>query len=187
MKERACALIVLATLVISGAASAQTNAPSDRALALPEADPPAIEPRTDREPPAPTRPEDAPVIPSFQRRSAQQAGGNANELNTGDERAREKLPGGSVSETLSARDLYHGNYCGHGNRGQGAAPTDELDAACKRHDECYEAARHRSCACNVVLAREALVLANTARLSRELRGRAASVVQAAQLMECEKP
>lgn len=187
MKECACALIVLATLVFSGAASAQTSAPSDSTLALPEADPPIIEPRTDTEPPAPTRPEDAPLIPSFQRRSAQQAGGNANELNTSDERAREKLPGGSVSETLSARDLYHGNYCGHGNRGQGAEPTDELDAACKRHDECYDTAGRRSCACDVALQREALALANTARLSRELRGRAASVLQAAQLMSCEKP
>lgn len=161
--------------------------PADRALARPEADQPAIEPRTDREPPAPTRPEDAPPVPSFQRGSGQQAGGPANELNTGDERAAEKLPGGSVSETLSGRDLYHGNYCGHGSRGTGVAPADELDAVCKRHDECFEAAGRRSCACDVVLQREALALANAARLSRELRTRAASVAQAAQAMACEKP
>src|SRR5215203_4083350 len=47
-------------------------------------------------------------------------------------------------------------------RGPGLPPTDELDAACKRHDECHDAVQHRSCACDTALQREALALANTA-------------------------
>ncbi len=171
-------------LAFSGVALAQTD---DEQTPQPVISPPLVEPRTDTEPPAPARREDAPAIPSFQRGSGSRAGGPANELNTGDERATERLPGGSVSNSISGRDLYHGNYCGHGNRGEGVAPTDELDAACKRHDDCYGAARRRSCACDAVLKREALVLANTARLSRVLRARAASVAEAADFMGCQEP
>ena len=186
MKACARALIVLAATAVAGAAVPQTNVPAAQAPAPPGAGSTVIEPRTDTEPPVPRR-ENTPLVPSFQRGSGQRAGGPANELNTGDERATEKQPGGSVSEAVSGRDLYHGNYCGHGNRGSALAPTDELDAACMRHDECYNAAGHRSCACNVVLQREALAVADRTRLSRELRSRAASVAQAAQVMECERP
>lgn len=187
MKLRACALLVLAALALGGPALAQAEAPVEAQSAAPEPGPAPADARTEAsEPPAP-RPEDAPPVPSFQSRSGQRAGGPANELNTRDTRATEELPGGSATEAIAGRDLYHGNYCGHGQRGAELAPTDELDAVCKRHDDCFDAAGRRSCACNTVLRREALAVANTARLSRELRARAASVAQAAELMECVRP
>ena len=144
MRQGAGVLIIFAVTVKAATALAQTDAPSGDAPASSETSPTLVEPRTDTEAPTPTRPNTAPPIPSFQRGSGTRAGGPANELNTGDERASEEPPGGSASEAVSGRDLYHGNYCGHGNRGPGLPPTDELDAACKRHDECYDAAQRRS-------------------------------------------
>ena len=93
---------------------------------------------------------DKPIIPSFLRASPSRAGGSANELNTGDSRATEKLPGGDVVATVTGRDLYHGNFCGHGNRGNDKNPTDTLDAACKRHDECFDRT-DRSCSWTVLI------------------------------------
>lgn len=184
MKQRIGLLILLVVALIGGPVAAQTEAPAE---APPEAAAPAGDARTDTADPAAPRPEDAPPVPSFQRGSGQRAGGPANELNTRDQRATEQLPGGSAADAVAGRDLYHGNYCGHGQRAAGLAPADELDAVCKRHDECFDAAGRRSCACNTVLRREALAVANTARFSRELRARAASVAEAAELMGCEQP
>jgi hypothetical protein len=137
-------------------------------------------------PPA-AEPSDPPPIPDFLRRSGSRAGGPANELNTGDGRARERLPGGSVARMLSGRDLYHGNYCGPGDRGPGRAPTDALDSACRAHDACYTAAGHRSCGCDRALQRAALTAASDAALSRTLRARAASVAESVVLMNCSEP
>lgn len=128
-----------------------------------------------------------PEVPSFQRGSNTRAGGPANELNTSDGRKKEELPGGSVRNALTGADLYHGNHCGMGTRGAELAPTDELDASCQRHDQCYEKAGRRSCACDHQLRQEALTVSTTGRLSRELRARALSVSQAAELMECQEP
>jgi hypothetical protein len=128
-----------------------------------------------------------PEVPKFQRGSSTRAGGPANELNTNDGRKSQELPGGSVANALSGTDLYHGNHCGTGTRGANLAPTDELDATCQRHDQCYEKAGRRSCACDRQLRQEALTVSTTARLSRELRARALSVSQAAELMECQEP
>jgi hypothetical protein len=128
-----------------------------------------------------------PQIPSFQRGSATHAGGPANELNTGDDRAERKLPGGSAADAITGADLYHGNYCGRGDRGPGAPPMDELDAACMRHDACYDQRGDRSCACDKQLGQEAVAVSNMKSLSRELRARAAAVAEAASLMGCNKP
>jgi hypothetical protein len=128
-----------------------------------------------------------PEVPSFQRGSNTRAGGPANELNTNDDRKEQELPGGSVRKALAGTDLYHGNHCGKGTRGAELPPTDELDATCLRHDQCYERAGRASCACDKQLRREALTVSTTARLSRELRARALSVAQAAELMECQDP
>lgn len=193
MKEFARVLILL-TAVLGGPALAQTEAPaeappavSDPSVSEPSAAEPLGDARTDASDPAAPRPEDAPPITSFQRGSAQRAGGPANELNTRDARASEELPGGSAQDAIAGRDLYHGNYCGYGQRSAGLPATDELDAACKRHDECFDAAGRRSCACNASLRRDAVAVSNLASLSRELRARAASVAQAAELMECQQP
>ena len=124
-------------------------------------------------------------IPSFQRGSPTRAGGPANELNTGDERAEARLGGGSVADALTGKDLYHGNHCGMGTRGKELAPTDELDASCQRHDACYEKAGGPTCECDRALRREALSVSTTVALSRELRSRALSVAEAAELMACK--
>ena len=137
-------------------------------------------------------PEDAPPIPSFQRSTGSQAGGPANALNTQDQRAREALPDGSVADVATGRNLYHGNYCGPGDRGRDAdgaplAPVDALDAACQRQDSCYDQAAARSCACDRSLKREALRLSEDSSLSWALRGRAASVIEGMDVIACTEP
>ena len=124
-----------------------------------------------------------PLIPSFLRNSPTRAGGPANELNTGDQRATEKLPGGSVADAVSGRDLYHGNYCGYGNRGYDKPPVDDLDAACMRHDQCFDQT-NRSCGCNAALKVDAYKVSEMRSASRELRMRAASVIESIAGMKC---
>ena len=124
-----------------------------------------------------------PLIPSFQSRTATKAGGPANELNTGDARATEKLPEGGIAAAATGRDLFHGNFCGYGNRGYSLAPTDALDAACKRHDECFDKT-NRSCSCNAALKRDAHRVSELKSASRDLRVRAVSVVEAIPAMGC---
>jgi hypothetical protein len=126
---------------------------------------------------------DKPLVPSFQRRTATKAGGPANELNTGDRRAKEVLPGGDVAAAITGRDLYHGNFCGLGNRGDHLVSADPLDEVCKRHDQCFERT-NRSCSCNEPLQREAYRVAELKSAPRELRARAASIVEAAPAIPC---
>ncbi len=172
-----CVLALIAGLMPLGAFAQEPTLPDERTpegalqydapVAAQEADP------------------DKPLIPSFQRRTATKAGGPANELNTGDSRAREQLPGGDIAAAVTGRDLYHGNFCGHGNRGDDLAPTDELDAACKRHDVCFDET-NRSCSCNTALRRDAYRVAELKTASRELRTRAVSVIEAIPAMECRR-
>lgn len=146
---------------------------------------PADPPVEEAQPAAPRR--EMPAIPSFQRGTGTRAGGPANELNTGDRRATERPSGGDVGATVAGSDLYHGNYCGRGDRGPGLPPVDELDAVCKRHDDCYTRAGRRSCQCDQQLKRDALAVAELRNLSREVRARAASVAEASEVMGCEAP
>lgn len=124
-------------------------------------------------------------VPGFQRRSGQSAGGPANELNTGDDRATQELPGGDIGAVATNGQLYHGNFCGPGDGGAGEAPTDALDAACRAHDLCYDQAA-RSCACDADLRRAALAVAADPQQSRELRKRAAIVSQSTDIMACAR-
>ena len=133
--------------------------------------------------PIPDGETEKPLIPSFQRRTATKAGGPANELNTGDQRAHEKLPDGNVAAAVTGRELYHGNFCGRGSRGDELTSTDPLDEACKRHDACFDST-NRACSCNDELRRDAFRVAELKTVSRELRARAASLVQAAPAIEC---
>ncbi len=128
---------------------------------------------------------DKPLIPSFQRKP-NRAGGPANELNTGDYRAREQLPGGDVAAAVTGADLFHGNFCGRGNRGDELVSTDPLDEVCKRHDACFDRT-NRSCGCNEELRQEAYRVSELKTVSRELRARAASIVQAAPAIPCRAP
>jgi hypothetical protein len=130
--------------------------------------------------------ENKPPIPSFLKRDPNKAGGPANELNTGDARASERLPGGDAAGAATGATLYHGNFCGLGNRGDDLLSTDPLDEACKRHDECFDRT-NRACSCNESLRQDAYRVSELKTASRELRARAANVVLAAPAIECRGP
>jgi hypothetical protein len=83
-----------------------------------------------------------------------------------------------VTGAISGRELYHRNYCGRGSRGTDLLPpADDLDAACMRHDICYDSAGYPSCNCDQALKREAITVADPRAHSRELRGRAATIAE----------
>ena len=126
-------------------------------------------------------------IPKALRGSGTKAGGPANDLNSGGRPAEPALPRSDLARVLDGRELFHGNYCGAGQRGPDLPPTDALDAACMRHDACYEAAAYRSCACDATLKREAARVADRPDISPQIRQRALSVTQAADLMQCKTP
>ncbi len=93
-------------------------------------------------------------------------------------------PAGSVTEALAGRVPYHGNYCGRANRG--GEPIDVLDAACKAHDDCYDAAGDGACSCDRAIERESLALSNDPNQPPELRRRAASIAAAFQVAQCRR-
>lgn len=57
----------------------------------------------------------------------------------------------------------HGNWCGPGHGG--GQPVDELDAACMRHDQCYDRNGYFNCRCNQALVNEIDHLIANGRLS----------------------
>jgi hypothetical protein len=126
-------------------------------------------------------------IPKTLRGSASKAGGPANDLNPGGQAEEASLPRGDLSNVLTGKELFHGNYCGAGQRGEGLPPTDALDAACMHHDACYDTAGYRACSCDQTLKREAGLVAEKPSVPLEVRRRALSVVEAAGLMECKAP
>lgn len=126
-------------------------------------------------------------IPKSLRGSAAKAGGPANDLNPGGRSQEPALPNSDLGAVIVGRALYHGNYCGTGNRGEGLPPTDALDAACMHHDACYDTAGYRSCACDAVLKREAAAVSERPDVSLQVRQRALSVTEAADLMGCRRP
>lgn len=82
--------------------------------------------------------------------------------------------------------LFHGNYCGPGNRAP-LPPIDALDRACMHHDACSPDAgsdRLPTCGCNRRLRAEALSVARNARQSENLRSTARSVADGATLLPC---
>ncbi|MBA8770864.1 hypothetical protein [Staphylococcus coagulans] len=58
---------------------------------------------------------------------------------------------------------YHGRYCGYGNLG--GKPQDKLDAACKRHDECYAKNGWGTCKCDYPFVVSALSIATNKKYS----------------------
>ncbi|WP_026190754.1 hypothetical protein [Methylobacterium sp. WSM2598] len=80
--------------------------------------------------------------------------------------------------------VFHGNYCGPGDRGPGRPPVDALDRACMHHDACTPAGGVPSCACNARLQREATAVARSRRQPADLRDLAALVAQGAAAMPC---
>lgn len=126
-------------------------------------------------------------IPKVLRGSASKAGGPANELNPSGTHEDETPAKGDLANVIAGKDLFHGNYCGSGQRGADLPPTDALDAACQRHDACYDMAGHRSCACDKKLRREATAVSERPDVTLEIRRRALSVVGAADAMSCQAP
>ncbi len=68
-----------------------------------------------------------------------------------------------AAETVAAGSApvsfpVHGNWCGPGDRaapgGAPRAPVDVLDAACMRHDLCYERRGTLDCGCDIALLEE---------------------------------
>lgn len=197
-------VVALAASVVAG--QAQTPAPAEPAR------PAQAEPSRRAVPPPPTRPGAAPAS-ADRPRGAGQSGARSDQnrpapaveaepevveevpapAETVERPSSEPAPdapvagGGSVADALSGRDLFHGHYCGLGSRPGATEPTDELDAACKRHDECYEATGQRACSCDRALRTEAIGIANSNRFPRELRTRAGTIAQAAELMRCVGP
>lgn len=126
-------------------------------------------------------------IPKALRGSAAKSGGPVNDLNPSGRPEEPPLPKADLSAVLAGKALFHGNYCGAGQRGAGLAPTDDLDAACMRHDACYDAAGYRSCACDAALKREAAAVSELPDIARQVRERALSVTEAADAMGCRAP
>ncbi|MCJ2103018.1 phospholipase A2 family protein [Methylobacterium sp. E-046] len=126
-------------------------------------------------------------IPKALRSSGSRAGGPANELKPGGRAEAPAPPKGDLGQVVASKELFHGSYCGKGQRGEGLPPTDALDAVCMRHDACYDTAGDHSCACNAALKREATVVADGSTASLEVRRRALSVVAAIAAMDCRAP
>ena len=123
-------------------------------------------------------------IPKALRSSGSRAGGPANDLNPGGRPEPAAPPKGELGAVIAGEALFHGNYCGKGQRGEGLPPVDELDAACQRHDACYDAAGGPSCDCDKALGREATKVADAPGVALEVRRRALSVVEASTGMAC---
>jgi hypothetical protein len=126
-------------------------------------------------------------IPKALRSSGTKAGGPANDLNPGGRAEAPAPPRGDLGNVIAGKELFHGNYCGKGQRGEGLPPTDTLDAACMRHDACYESAGYSSCACDAALRREAAVISDDPDTTLEVRRRALSVTEATAGMACRAP
>jgi hypothetical protein len=131
-------------------------------------------------------PGEASGIPKALRSSGQKAGGPANDLNPSGQREPE-LPAVDLAGVASGRKLYHGNYCGKGQAGDGAEAVDALDEVCRRHDACYDAAGYASCACDKTLRKEASAVSARPDVPTAVRGRALSVAEASDVMSCKTP
>lgn len=126
-------------------------------------------------------------IPKVLRSSGSKAGGPANDLNPSGQAEAPAPPKGDLGKVAAGKELFHGNYCGKGQRGEGLPPIDALDAACMRHDACYDTAGYSSCACDTALRREAATVSDDPGASLETRRRALSVTEATAAMDCRRP
>lgn len=87
-----------------------------------------------------------------------------------------------VALPAQAGMLVHGNWCGPGNRG--LPPVDQLDAACMRHDACYDRMGSGNCGCDQAFLNE---LRHTRWVHPELGKRARAVYDAISLTPCAGP
>ena len=80
--------------------------------------------------------------------------------------------------------LIHGNYCGIGNR-PGAAPIDDLDAACMRHDACTHTGSIPNCRCDDRLRAEATEIAKDSAIRPDVRAIAAATAAGMAVLICK--
>ena len=91
---------------------------------------------------------------------------------------------GTVDSLLHGQLVYHGNYCGPGNKGVHPDPVDALDAACMRHDACVKDFQIPSCGCNTRLAEDAAAVAADSGAPVEEREAASFTAQGAGALPC---
>ena len=185
-------LVVVTTLLLAQAAAAQAvdevpGAPLEEARPGPPPPLPNLSDPNSRTGEALVEPDARSGIPKTLRGSASKSGGPANDLNPSGEPQEAPLPQSNLANVLAGKELFHGNYCGAGQRGSDLPPIDALDAACQHHDACYDAAGYRSCACDGVLRREATAVSEQPTVSLQVRRRALSVAEAADAMGCRAP
>jgi hypothetical protein len=89
------------------------------------------------------------------------------------------------SNTDQSALLFHGNYCGHGNR-PGTRPIDDLDAACMRHDACAPSEGLPSCPCNARLQHEAAAVAQDPAQPSHIQFLASATAAGAALLLCQR-
>lgn len=81
--------------------------------------------------------------------------------------------------------VFHGNYCGPGDRGVGLPPIDALDRACMIHDACSPGGGELpTCGCNDRLYRAATAVAVRRTNPLALRETALMVARGALLLPC---
>lgn len=80
--------------------------------------------------------------------------------------------------------LFHGNYCGVGNR-PGTRPIDALDAACMHHDACVGFDELPSCACHARLQGEATAVAQDPREPPDIQFLASITAAGSPLLLCD--
>lgn len=81
--------------------------------------------------------------------------------------------------------VYHGNYCGPGNKGIHPAPVDSLDEACMHHDACTTDGQIPACSCNEKLRTEATRIAQDPRVSEDERQAAEFTTQGVAALPCQ--
>ena len=81
--------------------------------------------------------------------------------------------------------VYHGNYCGPGQRGHHRRPVDALDLACEHHDMCTPSFGLPACACNARLHAEASAVARDPSQSFDEREAADFTAEGALAIPCK--
>lgn len=75
----------------------------------------------------------------------------------------------ALDPLLHGQLVFHGNDCGHGQRGRHPVPVEALDAACPRHDACVTDFQLPTYACDIRLAQEVTRVARDPRTPAEER------------------
>ncbi len=99
--------------------------------------------------------------------------------------AEDAVPKPDLGPLLQGQLVFHGNYCGPGNKGRHPAPVDALDEACMHHDACVTDFEIPSCACNARLAEAAAAVAADPQAPADEREAADFTARGAQALPCQ--